>query len=255
MTTMQKDIRQPNIFDKLRMRLRRELFLTTPLAILISATYITRRGLYKEILRIAPRIEGNILDLGCGSKPYESLFLNAKSYVGVDIEVSGHNHEDSKVDLFYDGKTLPIPDNSFDSVVCFEVLEHVFNVEEVCAEISRVLKPNGLFLLTVPFVWEEHEIPHDFARYTSYGLKHILNKNGFHVEKLIKTTTYVLTFGQLFIHYIAQNVLPNGRVLGRIFCLLVVFPLNLLTLFADSILPKRYSLYCSNVVLCQNAKS
>ena len=243
-----------NILLKIKTRLRRENFLTSPLAMFINPIYIIRRGLYKGILKLAPKIGGDILDFGCGTKPYESMFINAKSYVGVDLKVSGHNHVDSKVDFFYDGKKLPFPDNSFDCVVCFEVLEHVFNIDEVGSEISRVLKPNGLFLGTLPFVWEEHEVPYDFARYTSYGITHVLSKNNFCVLELIKSTTYVLTVCQLFINYMVQYVLPQSRIFGRLLHLLVIFPLNLMALFADFILPKQYSLYCNNVILCKNSK-
>jgi hypothetical protein len=110
---MQTDRRNRSLLGKIKMRLRQEAFLTTPLAMFISPVYIIRRGLYRGILKMAPKIVGNVLDLGCGSKPYESLFINAKSYVGVDIKLSGHNHKDSKVDFFYDGKVLPFPDNSY----------------------------------------------------------------------------------------------------------------------------------------------
>jgi SAM-dependent methyltransferase len=240
------------ILQMLKERLKVESFSPSWLSVIISPVYIVRRGLYKGITSFAQRLEGDILDFGCGAKPYESLFTEANSYVGVDIKVSGHIHKDSKVDVFYDGITLPFPDNSFDCVVCFEVIEHVFNIDEVCAEFSRVLKPNGLFLGTLPFVWEEHEIPYDFARYTSYGIKDILSRNNFRVIDLLKSTTYVLTLGQLFINYVSQNVSPRSRVFGWIFRLLVIFPLNLLTLFADSILPKRYGLYCNNIVICKN---
>lgn len=243
------------LFKSLKMRLRKEYFLTTPLGMLISPVYFIRRGLYKSILKIAPRMEGKILDFGCGQKPYESMFINAKSYVGVDIEVSGHDHKDSKVDFFYEGKVLPFPDNSFDCVVCFEVLEHIFDIDDVLAEISRVLKPNGLCLVTVPFVFEEHEVPYDFARYTSYGIMHVLNSNNLKVVELIKSTTYVLAASQLVINYISKYVLPGGRVFYWIFQLLIIFPLNLMALLCDFVLPKRYGLFCNSVTLCENTKA
>lgn len=244
-----------NFVNKLKIILRREDFLTTSFSILISPIYIIRRGLYKEISRMAPKVAGDILDFGCGQKPYKTCFLNASTYVGVDIEVSGHNHEDSKVDCFYDGKVLPFPDNSFDSVVCFEVLEHVFNVDEVLCEISRVLKPDGIFLGTMPFIWEEHEAPYDFARYTSYGLLHIFKKNNFKVLELVKSTTSILAIGQLLVNYIANNLLPHGRMLGRFSQLLIIFPLNLSILLINCIFPKRYTLFCNLVVLCKNLKA
>lgn len=242
------------LLDKFKVRLRRENFLTSPIAIIISPIYIIRRGLYKGILRIAPKIEGDILDMGCGSKPYESMFKNAKSYVGVDIEVSGHNHEDSKVDFFYDGKILPFPDNSFDCVVCFEVLEHVFNVNEIIAEVIRVLKPNGLLLITIPFAWEEHEIPYDFARYTSYGIKYIVEKNNLYIVEQIKSSSFVLAVSQIFINYLAQYVSPKGKFTSRLFQLLIIFPFNLASLLLNFILPKRYEYFLNNIVLCKSQK-
>lgn len=175
--------------------------------------------------------------------------------MGVDIEVSGHNHTDSKVDYFYDGKRLPFNDASFDAVVCFEVFEHVFNLDEVLAEIYRVLRPNGQILISIPFAWDEHEIPYDFARYTSFGITHILSKNNFEVVKLTKTTTYILAVFQMFIAYLFQFVLPKGRLIGRISQLIVIFPLNVLALLFNALLPKRYEYYCNNVVLAKKVQT
>lgn len=237
------------IMLKLKNRLYREVFLTSLLAIITNPLYIIRNGLYKSILSMAPEIKGNILDFGCGSKPYESLFVNASSYIGVDIEISGHDHRNSKVDFFYDGKTLPFPDGYFDAVVSFEVFEHIFNIDEVFAEIKRVLKPNGQMLITVPFAWDEHEIPYDFARYTSYGIKHIFERNNFEILKIKKTTTYVLAVCQMFIAYFAIYVLPKNKFLYMPFQLFLICPLNLMSLLLNFILPKRYEYFCNSVVL------
>lgn len=237
------------MISSFKKRLRKETFIISPLSIIINPVYIIRNGLYKSISNIAPNIRGDILDFGCGSKPYESLFVNAKSYVGVDIEVSGHNHRDSKVDYFYNGKTLPFNDASFDAIVCFEVFEHVFNIEEVLAEMHRVLKPKGQLLISIPFAWDEHEIPFDFARYTSFGITHILNRNNFEVVKLTKTTTYILAVFQMLIAYLCQYALPNGRLIGKVSQLLVIFPLNVLALLLNIMLPKRYDYFCNSVVL------
>ncbi len=242
------------MIDILLKRLRREAFLTTWLAVIISPIYIIRGGLYKAIKKYSSEISGQVLDFGCGQKPYESLFLKATNYIGVDIEISGHDHADSKVDIFYNGKTLPFPDDNFDAVVCFEVLEHVFNIDEVLVEMRRVLKPSGKILLSLPFSWNEHETPYDFARYTSFGLKKILENNKFEILEMSKTTTYFMAACQTFIAYLAQNVAPKGVVSRRIFQLLIIFPMNLLSLAFDSVMPKRYEYYCNLIVLAQKQR-
>lgn len=239
------------MFEKLVNRLRREAFITSPLGIVISPVYFIRDGLYKNIASFAPRLGGRILDFGCGSKPYESLFVNASSYIGVDVQVSGHDHRKSRIDVFYDGTTLPFPDDQFDSVVCFEVLEHVFNIDVLITEIRRVLKPGGQFLMSLPFAWDEHEIPYDFARYTSFGIRSVLERNQLEIVEMKKTTTYVLALCQVFIAYLSRYVLPKNKIAAGVFQLVLIFPLNLGALLLNFVLPKRYEYYCNNVVLAR----
>ena len=217
---------------------------------MVNPVYIIRNGIYQSILEESPAIKGDVLDVGCGSKPYESLFSNADSYIGVDVEVSGHDHSvcESRVDVFYDGKVLPFVDAQFDSVVCFEVLEHVFNVDELLREMRRVLKPDGLLLLSVPFAWNEHEAPYDFARYTSFGLTHLLERNGFKVLRLSKTTTFVLALCQMCIAYLYQHVFSRSLLIARL-ARILVFPLNIISLALNLALPSRYDYFCNCVVL------
>jgi SAM-dependent methyltransferase len=240
-----------DILSKVKSRLRREQYLTSPLSIVTSPIYFIRNGLYRTIQGLAPRIEGDILDFGCGSKPYESLFTKAASYVGVDIEVSGHDHATSKIDVYYDGKHLPFVNDRFDAVVAFEVLEHVFNIDEVISEMRRVLKPGGHMLISIPFAWDEHEAPYDFSRYTSYGIKHIHERNGFETLEVKKTTTYVAAVCQMFLAYLSQHVSPKNRVLSKCFQISVIFPLNLAALSLNFILPRRYEYFCNSVVLAR----
>lgn len=239
---------------KLKKLQKREEFLPTAVSVATHPFYIIRRGLYKRILELSPLVQGVILDFGCGSKPYEALFTNSTQYIGVDIQASGHDHETSKIDFFYDGKRLPFEDSQFDAVVSFEVFEHVFNFEDVLSEIRRVLKPNGLLLISVPFAWAEHEIPYDFARYTSFGLKHILEDKGFEIVSLDKTTTCVLAVCQMFIAYVVQNISPKSRPWSTIFQLGVIFPLNCFSLIIDSFLPKRFEYYSNLIALSRNGK-
>lgn len=239
----------------IKRKLWRGSFLTAPLSIVFNPFYIIRNGLFQAISKASPKVVGDVLDFGCGSKPYESLFSKATSYIGVDIEVSGHNHQNSKIDFFYDGSTLPFPEQRFDAIVCFEVLEHVFNIDAVLAEMSRVLKPGGKLLVSVPFAWDEHEIPFDFARYTSFGLRHVLERNGFGVLESIKTTSYVLAVCQMFIAYLQQHVLPKGPVAGRLSQLAVVFPMTVVALILGAVLPKRDTYFSNCVVLAEKLEA
>lgn len=175
-----------NVIEKLARRYRKELFLPSfPLGVLINDFYIPRRGLFKFIRNHSGSIVGNVLDVGCGLKPYKNLF-SYHTYVGVDVENEGHSHKNEQIDFYYDGKLLPFEAASFDNAVCFEVLEHVFDPDLFLTEINRVLKPGGNLLLTTPFIWNEHEIPNDYGRYSSYGLKYLMEKNGFEVVHLVK---------------------------------------------------------------------
>lgn len=236
--------------QRLRNRLDRENFLPTFLSTLLRPNSIVRRGLFRAIREFAPGLTGNILDFGCGSKPYESLFPRATSYTGVDLKTTGHDHRNSKIDFFYDGRVLPFEDGRFDAVVSFEVLEHVFNLSEILAEISRVTKDSGMLLVSIPFAWEEHEVPYDFARYTSFGLTHLLGEAGYEVVALRKTTTHLLAVFQMLIAYLTHPT-PHSKLLlyGR--QIFLAFPCTLLGLVLNRILPKRYDYYCSTVVLAR----
>jgi SAM-dependent methyltransferase len=241
-----------NIIEKLKARLRRESFQPTVLSFVLSQSYIIRRGLFLAIKELAPNISSSVLDFGCGSKPYESLFTNATSYTGVDLEATGHNHSYSKVDVFYDGKTLPFEDSQFDAVVSFEVFEHVFNLPEVLLEINRVTKASGYLLISIPFAWQEHEQPYDFARYTSFGIAHILNNAGYEVVKTKKTTTHLLAAFQMFITYISPDV-QRSRTLRYLRQVCLVFPFTGLALTLNFLLPKRYEYFSNTVLLARKA--
>jgi SAM-dependent methyltransferase len=234
----------------LRGRLARENFQPSFIGAILRPVFIIRRGLFLAIRELAPAIKGDVLDFGCGSKPYESLFRGATSYIGVDLDVTGHDHHDSRVDIFYDGKELPFEDGQFDAVVSFEVFEHVFNLKEILTEIRRVTRKSGHLLLSIPFVWEEHEVPYDFARYTSFGITHLLTEAGYEIVQLKKTTTYTLAVFQMLIAWIVRDKL-RFRFLTHCRQFFVVFPLTMVGLALNSILPKRNEFYCNAVVLAK----
>lgn len=215
--------------------------------------YLTRNGLLKAIQYFSPRLKGRMMDLGCGSKPYRSLF-DVEEYIGVEYDNPGHPHEGEPVDVFYDGKTLPFSNESFDGVFSSEVFEHVFNLEEILAEVHRVMKKGGKLLFTCPFVIGEHEVPNDYARYTVFALRHLLEQKGFRIVEVRKTGNFILAVMQLRIMYWHLHLLPLVRkipVMRSVLRFIIYTSMNGGALLLNAIFPKRTDLYLNNVILCE----
>lgn len=227
-------------------------YLPSPLlGLILNPLYIQRRGLYLAIAEYAPRLVGRIMDFGAGSSPYRKLFAGAHDYVTVDVEVSGHPEWDKKAEIYYDGHVLPFEDRSFDGIFAAEVFEHVFNLDEILCELHRVLRPGGLLLCSTPFVWDEHDQPWDFARYTSYGLQAIFERHGFELVAQRKTTTYLATaFAQISAYFLELSY--GGPWIVRLLARFVIaLPLNALGTSLGKVLPKNDRLFCNIVCLCR----
>jgi SAM-dependent methyltransferase len=229
--------------------LRKQSFQPNALSVFINPLFFIRRSLFKAIKLHAPSLNGKLLDFGCGRKPYENIF-RVKEYIGIDIKQSGHDHTLSKVDIYYDGKHIPFENDHFDSVYCGEVLEHVFTPDETITEIKRVIKKGGVMLLTIPFCWNEHEIPYDFARYTSYGITHLLEKHNFEIISINKTGSFLGCIFQLCALYFFDLFKKYGAV-GYMVSLIFIAPINIIGIILLPFLPKNKSLYFNTVVLAR----
>lgn len=217
-------------------------------AIFLNPFYFIRRPLFLNIKKLAPRLSGRLLDFGCGRKPYEDLF-HVQEYIGIDMEDTGHEHRNSKIDVYYDGKNIPFPDNSFDAVFCSEVFEHVFNLDEIIVEIKRVMKQNGQILITVPFSWNEHEVPYDFARYSSFGITHLLEKNGFEIKELRKSGNFIRVNFQLWALYFYSVINTKNALLDFVLRMIFIIPINVIGSILAPLFPINKSMYFNNVVL------
>lgn len=175
-------------------RIERERFDPSLFGILVNPNFPTRRRIARFVRRHAHLLSGDVLDFGGGEMPYRALARArswrsveyAPSLAGSDLNGIARRSRLGRQHIYYDGRHIPLPDGSVDAVLATEVLEHVFNLEELLAELRRVLRPGGRLLATVPFAMYEHEIPHDFARYTSFALRQRLTAAGFEVERLEK---------------------------------------------------------------------
>lgn len=241
------------IVSKIINYLKKESFQPNLIGLFLNPFYIIRRGIYRSIYKNKSYIKGILLDFGCGQKPYKNIFVVDK-YIGIDIEKSGHEHSESQVDIFYDGKTIPFKDNYFDSIFSSEVFEHIFNLDEVCREINRVLKPNGFLVITIPFVWDEHEIPYDFARYTSFGIIDILSRHGFEIIIKEKTTGYIETIFQMINVYILESIFPKNKYIKILLTPIFIAPLTILGVVLNFILPKNNKLYNNNFIVAKKIK-
>ena len=121
-----------------------------------------------------------VLDAGAGDSPYRHYFEHAH-YVAVDFAATAY-HEFRNLDAICRLEQLPFADESFDAVLCSEVLEHVPQPSMVLSELRRVLKPGGRLFMTTPQSWEVHEAPYDYFRYTSFGLGALMSQAGLTVE-------------------------------------------------------------------------
>lgn len=124
-----------------------------------------------------------LLDAGAGEGMYRPFFKRQR-YVGVDLAVGDGAWDYSKLDAMADLQELPFADAVFDAAVNIVTLEHVKHPSRVLAEISRVLKPGAPFLIVVPMEWEVHQAPHDYYRYTRYGMAFLLIQAGFTQPKV-----------------------------------------------------------------------
>jgi SAM-dependent methyltransferase len=113
-----------------------------------------------------------VLDVGCGIKPYLPYFAGAASYVGIDVPGN------PAADLHGSAEQLPIEDESFDVVLCLQVLEHVEDPARVVRELYRVTRPGGRVLAATHGTQVYHPLPEDHWRWTHTGLERLFAGNG-----------------------------------------------------------------------------
>jgi SAM-dependent methyltransferase len=140
---------------------------------------------------VAPQAKGRLLDVGCGDKPYLHLFRPyVTEYVGIEHEATFMSAAASKneraPDLVYDGKRLPFEDKTFDTVLNVQVLEHTPHPGALLLEMGRVLKDDGILILSAPFQFRLHEEPHDYFRYSPHGLRTLCAAAGLEIAEVHK---------------------------------------------------------------------
>ena len=198
---------------------------------------------------LGSHLTGLTLDVGCGRKPYER-HCNSSAYFG--LEIGGFA---PYADVCYTGGVLPFRDCAFDSLISTQVLEHVPDDHQFVNEIYRVLRPGGLVLLSVPFVWDEHEQPTDYRRYSSFGIRRLLEQHGFEILQHRKTVQDARFIFQIINTYVFKACKARNARINLWATLVLTTMSNILGVLAGWILPSNADLYLDNVVLARRAWS
>jgi len=176
--------------------------------------FVIRRAIFKSIQFNTENFYGRLLDIGCGQMPYKDYILknsNIKKYVGLDIETARNYNNTIKPDETWDGVTMPFASESFDTAIGTEVLEHCPEPEIILKEVARILKKNGLFFFTVPFLWNLHEVPNDQYRYTPFSLERHLRNAGFKNIKIKATGGWHASMAQMLGLWVKRSHIPANK--------------------------------------------
>lgn len=215
----------------------------------VNPFFLARRGLMQKLRPLLVELQGDVLDVGCGRKPYRTLVAST-SYVGLDFD-SPVTRAHGVADVYYAGGGFPFDAACFDGVLCTQVFEHVFTPREFLGEIHRTMRPGGTLVLTVPFVWDEHEQPYDFGRYSSFGLRASLESAGFEVISLEKSCADGRALAQLAAGFLFKICRTKNRMLNLLCQILLIAPSTLLGWALSVLLPCNPDLYLDNVAFAR----
>jgi SAM-dependent methyltransferase len=138
---------------------------------------------FVERVGAAARPGERVLDAGAGECRFKPAFAHAR-YVGIDFALGDPRWNYSRLDAVGRLEELPFSSCSFDRVISIVVLEHTPEPARVLAEFQRVLAPGGTVHLVVPHMWEEHQRPHDYFRFTSSGMRYLMERSGLDVQRI-----------------------------------------------------------------------
>jgi len=171
-----------------------------------------------------------VLDAGAGEGRFYDEFAHTR-YIAIDLAIGDETWDYTRLDAVSELTEIPFAADTFDAVLCTQVLEHVPEPYLVLAELCRVLKPAGRLYLSCPQSWHQHQKPHDYFRYTSFGLRYLLDKAGYEVTELTPMGGYFW-----FLSFQLQNInywiFPRGmrfRALTLPFRILFAFLFQLIT--------------------------
>ena len=173
--------------------------------------YLHYEPLIRDLEFVAAKYaSGRLLDIGCGNKPYESMFDGRiVEYFGCDVVQSSLN----RVQVICEATHIPLASRSFDTVFSTQTIEHVSDHQRLLDEAFRLLKPGGHLIISGPMYWHLHEEPYDYFRFTRYGFKYLLEKTGFTVLETLSNGGKWALLGQVILHTVGRRLTPYDWML------------------------------------------
>jgi SAM-dependent methyltransferase len=178
-----------------------------------------------------------VLDAGAGEGQYKHWFARQR-YCGVDLAVGDAAWDYSKLDAMADLTQLPFRDGAFEAALHIVTIEHLREPARALAEIARTLRPGGTLLLAAPQDWEIHQAPHDYYRYTRYGLEYLLGQAGLEAIEISPAGGYFRLLARRLLNGL-QFFAGGLRWLGFLPAALLLVPPALVLPFLDFLDPHR----------------
>ncbi|MCL4352885.1 class I SAM-dependent methyltransferase, partial [Patescibacteria group bacterium] len=182
----------------------------------------------------------------CGHLRYVSHDL---SWIGTGkgkVGLQPRSWDTTKVDIVSDITTIPLPDNSFDAILCTEVLEHIVEPREAIEEFSRILKKGGLLIVTAPFCSITHFAPQFYyTGFSPFFYKKVLPNCGFRIKQIKPNGSYY--------EFLAQEALRLDKIVRKISKVRFSYIDHLVRLLFVKLLYKLATIdlnNCSSTVLC-----
>lgn len=186
-----------------------------------------RRELEQHLKQVLPTLSGRVLDVGSKSRRYDYLLPTRP--IAIDLKPN------SALDIAPgDVQALPFPDESFDSIVCLEVLEYVESPRKAAVELDRVLAPGGTLVVSTPFLVKVH---HDRMRYTDQRLAELFST--FKTATVVPIGNFYSVILDLLRGKILDQVLPLRLILTLLWLPLRIF-LPLARISKDARYPSGY---------------
>jgi len=187
----------------------------------------------EAVAQFAKQLPGGarVLDAGAGEGQYAHYFGDVR-YCAVDLAVGDSAWDYSRLDAMADLTALPFRTATFAAALHIVTLEHLREPACALAELARTLEPGATLLLAAPHEWEVHQAPHDYFRYTRYGVAYLLEKAGFEVRELRASGGYFRLLARRLLNGL-QFFSGGLRWLGFLPAAILVVPPALILPFLD----------------------